>query len=297
MNLSAAYQYQLLNTLYRDVAVGTNGGLQAPPATLYVSLHTADPGQHGGSEVAAGNYARASVAAATIFNANPAVIGTESQLTNGGGAITFAAPGATAWGTVTYFGIWAAGATTLNGAITNSATSMVVTAATQFPGSGNYYAVLEAGTANEEVVQVTAGQGTTTWTIVRNCLGTTGPAGGHATGVAVSGLLICSAPLAPVTTLSAAATNIATSISVTSAAGFPSSGNYEILVDSGSGNLEHMTVTAGQGTTTWTVTRDNNNGVAHNSGVSVIGPVTSQTIGANAQAPSFATSALVIQAQ
>ena len=35
-----------------------------------------------------------------------------------------------------------------------------------------------------------------------------------------------------------------------SASGFPSSGNYNIMIDS-----EQMTVTAGQGTTTWTVTR------------------------------------------
>ena len=41
-----------------------------------------------------------------------------------------------------------------------------------------------------------------------------------------------------------------TSLTVASAAGFPASGNYTILVDA-----EAMTVTAGQGTTTWTVTR------------------------------------------
>ena len=56
------------------------------------------------------------------------------------------------------------------------------------------------------------------------------------------------------TTLAAAITSSAAiSISVTSAAGFPASGNYYIMVDS-----EQMQVTAGQGTTTWTVTRGTN---------------------------------------
>ena len=40
---------------------------------------------------------------------------------------------------------------------------------------------------------------------------------------------------------------------MTSAAGFPASGNYYVMIDS-----EQMQVTAGQGTTTWTVTRGTN---------------------------------------
>ncbi len=53
------------------------------------------------------------------------------------------------------------------------------------------------------------------------------------------------------TTLAAAITTTsATSITVTDASGFPSSTAYSIMVDS-----EQMTVTAGFGTTTWTVTR------------------------------------------
>lgn len=48
----------------------------------------------------------------------------------------------------------------------------------------------------------------------------------------------------------AIATTGATSLTITSAAGFPGSGNYDILIDN-----EEMTVTAGQGTTTWTITR------------------------------------------
>jgi hypothetical protein len=46
---------------------------------------------------------------------------------------------------------------------------------------------------------------------------------------------------------------VGATISVTSAAGFPASGNYYILIDN-----EQMQVTAGQGTATWTVTRGTN---------------------------------------
>ncbi|MGW2692342.1 hypothetical protein ACWC3Y_10825 [Streptomyces sp. NPDC001296] len=71
------------------------------------------------------------------------------------------------------------------------------------------------------------------------------------------------------TTLSAAiSTTGATSISVTSASGFPGSGNYNIQIDS-----EVMTVTGGQGTTTWTVTRNVNGSTAttHSNGATVTG--------------------------
>ena len=48
-----------------------------------------------------------------------------------------------------------------------------------------------------------------------------------------------------------------TSMNVASASGFPGSGNYDVQVDT-----EVMTVTAGQGTTTWTVTRGANGSTA-----------------------------------
>jgi hypothetical protein len=53
------------------------------------------------------------------------------------------------------------------------------------------------------------------------------------------------------TTLNGAINDSTTSITVTSATGFPSSGNYRIRIDD-----EFMLVTAGQGTTSWTVTRE-----------------------------------------
>jgi hypothetical protein len=52
------------------------------------------------------------------------------------------------------------------------------------------------------------------------------------------------------TTLTAAVSDVVTTLPVASAAGFPAAGPYDIDVGG-----ETMTVTAGQGTTTWTVTR------------------------------------------
>jgi hypothetical protein len=71
------------------------------------------------------------------------------------------------------------------------------------------------------------------------------------------------------TTLSAVISSTSsTSITVTSATGFPGSGNYNIQIDG-----EVMTVTAGQGTTTWTVTRGANGSTAatHSNGATVTG--------------------------
>src|SRR6266487_958356 len=59
------------------------------------------------------------------------------------------------------------------------------------------------------------------------------------------------------TTLNAAMNSSQTTISVASASGFPSSGNYQVRIDD-----EDMTVTGGQGTTTWTVTRGVNGTIA-----------------------------------
>jgi hypothetical protein len=112
------------------------------------------------------------------------------------------------------------GATTLNGAISSSVTSIVVAANATFPGTGSYTIIVD----NEEMT-VTAGQGTNTWTVTRGVNGTT--AAPHSANAPVSQV----------------------SVSVSSASGFPSSGSYTIQVDS-----EQMTVTGGQGTTTWLVT-------------------------------------------
>lgn len=74
------------------------------------------------------------------------------------------------------------------------------------------------------------------------------------------------------TTLNGAVTNIATSVVVTSAAGFPAAGAYSIMIDA-----EQMNVTAGFGTTTWTVTRGTGGttAAAHNNGAMVFQSATS----------------------
>jgi Tfp pilus assembly protein PilX len=59
------------------------------------------------------------------------------------------------------------------------------------------------------------------------------------------------------TTLAAAITSSQTTITVASASGFPTSGTFRVRIDD-----EDMTVTGGQGTTTWTVTRGVNSTTA-----------------------------------
>ena len=66
--------------------------------TAYVSLHTADPLDTGGSEVTGGAYARQGPVAFANAGANPTVA-------SNGAILTF--PAATApWGTVGFFGVW-----------------------------------------------------------------------------------------------------------------------------------------------------------------------------------------------
>ncbi len=74
----------------------------------------------------------------------------------------------------------------------------------------------------------------------------------------------------PTATLTGAISATATKISVSSAATFPTTGPFTIIV-----NHEHMLVTGGYGTTTWTVTRgtDNTTAAAHAVNASVVAPV------------------------
>ncbi len=69
-------------------------------------------------------------------------------------------------------------ATTLSGTLATGATSMTVTSDSGWPSSGNHYARLGAtigGQLYNELVLITSGQGTTTWTITRARLGTSDP--------------------------------------------------------------------------------------------------------------------------
>ena len=66
--------------------------------TAYVSLHTADPLDTGGSEVSGGAYARQGPVTFANAGNNPTVASNSA-------IVTF--PAATgAWGTVAYFGLW-----------------------------------------------------------------------------------------------------------------------------------------------------------------------------------------------
>ena len=79
---------------------GWGEGLVLNPlgAGAYVSLHTADPGNTGTSEVTGGAYTRMPATFAQISGPNPTVDANT-------GIVTF--PAATAaWGTITHFGLW-----------------------------------------------------------------------------------------------------------------------------------------------------------------------------------------------
>lgn len=72
--------------------------------------------------------------------------------------------------------------TTLNGNINNSTTTVVVTSASGFPSSGSFIIIIDS-----ELMLVTAGQGTTTWTVTRNIEGTT--AASHTSGVTIGNVI------------------------------------------------------------------------------------------------------------
>lgn len=81
--------------------------------------------------------------------------------------------------------------TTLNGAINNSVTSLVVTSASGFPDSGTFRLLIAAESSNtDEIVTVTAVSGTT-FTIVRASEATQGSqtASAHSNGAIVSQVL------------------------------------------------------------------------------------------------------------
>ena len=72
--------------------------------------------------------------------------------------------------------------TTLNGSINNAVTSIVVNSATPFPQSGQYRIIIDS-----EIMIVTGGQGTTTWTVTRGAESTV--AASHNSGAVVSHII------------------------------------------------------------------------------------------------------------
>lgn len=83
------------------------------------------------------------------------------------------------------------------------------------------------------------------------------------------------APSTPWTTLNGAITSGALSLTVTSASAFPSSAQFRVLIDS-----EWILITAGAGTSTWTVTRgvDGSTPTAHAHGASIFHVLTAAAL-------------------
>jgi hypothetical protein len=96
-----------VSTYERDNRLAVfRGTAYTETANYYVSLHSADPGLTGASELSGSGYARVAVSAATGSWTAPATNGANREITNAG-AITF--PTATGdWSTATHFGIWSA---------------------------------------------------------------------------------------------------------------------------------------------------------------------------------------------
>ena len=105
-------------------AAGESAVLGPLVTTAFVSLHTADPGVGGSSEVTGGGYARQGPINFTEAGANPTVASNTALL---------AFPQATAaWGTISHFGLWTAasggtyqgsGALTASGPVNNGDTA------------------------------------------------------------------------------------------------------------------------------------------------------------------------------
>lgn len=110
---SAIYKAILRNTGYTG------------PATVYLSLHTGAPGLNGANEVTGNNYARVAVS----FGADSAGAGSSSAIA------TFPQPTPSAWGTLTYFGLWDAvsGGNFLGGAALTNQVVTSIGVAVDFP--------------------------------------------------------------------------------------------------------------------------------------------------------------------
>jgi hypothetical protein len=104
-----------------------------------------------------------------------------SSATIVGGTLKSGSPSALAAADTAYYQVNPK-ATTLTSSRTAGQTTMLVASAAGFPGPGNNYYVR----VDNEVMQVTGGQGTTTWTVLRGQLGTS--AATHASGAPVTAL-------------------------------------------------------------------------------------------------------------
>lgn len=113
MDFANHAEEEILNAIFR----GTTFPVLA---NMYISLHTADPGETGASEVTAGDYARITVAS-TVGNWSDPSAGTQGE-TDNLNDILFAVATSN-WGTITHMGIWdaiSAGNIWFKGALTAS---------------------------------------------------------------------------------------------------------------------------------------------------------------------------------
>lgn len=96
-----------VSTYERDNRLKIFRGVTYPavPANHYISLHSADPGATGTSELSGNGYARVAIAPGTGTWSAPATNGSVREISNSG-AITFAAATGSDWTSATYFGIW-----------------------------------------------------------------------------------------------------------------------------------------------------------------------------------------------
>lgn len=125
----------------------------------------------------------------------------------------------------------AIGSTTLNGSITNVATTLTVNSFANFPASGNYEILIDS-----EWMLVTGGQGTLTWTVTRAQRGTSGAAHSNAAAVVdaiVLATLTCNATFAPAASGGVLTLNSITSGTGTAAAGAGTTANYFRMKTSG----------------------------------------------------------------
>lgn len=95
-----------ISTYLRDARLNHYRGTAFPavPTNYYISLHSADPGLTGASELTGSGYARVAVSPATGSWAAPATNGAVREISN---AALIVFPTASAnWTAATHFGIW-----------------------------------------------------------------------------------------------------------------------------------------------------------------------------------------------
>ena len=101
-----------VSTYERDARLATFRGTAYPtnPANFYISLHSADPGLTGASELSGNGYARVAVSPVAGSWSAPATNGGVREIANAA-AITFPAATGSNWAAATHFGIWDAATT------------------------------------------------------------------------------------------------------------------------------------------------------------------------------------------